>query len=560
MTFITGFAALLAAAIFSAGLSAQDAGDIADTVIQGGPVYTADDNNPEAQAVAIKDGRFIYVGSEARVRDFIGETTTVLSLEGAALFPGFVDAHAHLGGIGERELALNLEGINSLSDFVTKVADWRASHDDAVISGRGWIETHWPEKRMPSRWDLDDVVADIPVILRRADGHALVANSKALEMAGITGETEAPFGGEIIKNALGEPTGILIDAAMGLTGSLIPERDNARIREALQVGGDVYAKYGWTGLHNMSVAWEEVVAMEGLSDNGNLGIRVYNAINPGDANYLFTGGARESRSGTIVTRAIKMYVDGALGSRGAALLEPYSDADTHGLITIKAEDALGVMRQGLRAGIQMNIHAIGDRGNRQLLDWYEQVLGEIGASSRAVAEPRWRIEHAQIIEPSDIPRFRSLGIIPSMQPSHAIGDLHFAPDRLGDDRLRGAYAWQTLIDSGVIVPGGSDAPVERGDPLIEFYAATARRDLKGFQGDNWHAEEAVSREDALKMFTLWPAMASFAEDELGSITVGKRADLTAFDIDIMSVEEAEIPKGKAILTIVDGKVLYVAED
>ncbi|UTW55113.1 amidohydrolase [Kordiimonas sp. SCSIO 12610] len=559
MRFIANMAAvylLIAAAISS--VSAQS--EIADTVIWGGPIYTADDANPEAEAIAIKDGRFVFVGSRSEVQAFVGDTTTVLSLDGAALFPGFVDAHAHLLGIGERELTLNLEGSASLSDFVEKVKAWREAHDDAVIVGRGWIETHWPENRTPSRWDIDDVVADIPVILKRADGHAVVANSKALEMAGISGATEAPFGGEIHKNALNEPTGILVDAAMGLVNPLIPATDTARITEALKVGGDVYAEYGWAGLHSMSVSWPEVLAMESLSDTGDLGIRVYNSINPGDASNLFAGGARVSNSGTIITKAIKLYMDGALGSRGAALLEPYSDADTHGLITIKEEDALPIMEQALRNGIQMNIHAIGDRGNRQLLDWYEQIFAKVDSADRAVVDPRWRIEHAQIVHPDDIPRFRNLGVIPSMQPSHAIGDLHFAPDRLGDDRLLGAYAWQSLIASGVIVPGGSDAPVERGDPLIEFYAATARRDLKGFQGQNWHAEEAVSREDALKMFTLWPAMASFTEDEQGTITVGKKADLTAFDIDIMSVDEADIPKGRAVLTMVDGKIIFVDQE
>jgi predicted amidohydrolase YtcJ len=545
----------LAIAVIVTGVNAQD--EFADTVIWGGPIYTADDANPEVEAVAIKDGLFIYAGPRGGAQALVGEDTTVLSLDGAALFPGFVDAHAHLSGIGERELTLNLEGTSSVSDFAARVNTWREAHNDDVIVGRGWIETHWPEKRFPTRWDIDDVVADIPVILGRSDGHALVANSRALELAGITGDTEAPFGGEIIKNALNEPTGILIDAAMDMVSGLIPEVDASRISETIKVGGEVYARYGWTGLHSMSVGWNEVLAMESLSETGDLGIRVYNSINPGDAQNLFDGGARSSSSGTIVTRAIKMYVDGALGSRGAALLAPYSDADTHGLITIKETEALPIMEQALRSGIQMNIHAIGDRGNRQLLDWYEQVFNKVDSADRAIVEPRWRIEHAQIVHPDDIPRFRSLGVIPSMQPSHAIGDLHFAPDRLGDGRLVGAYAWQSLIASGVIVPGGSDAPVERGDPLIEFYAATARRDLSGFQGENWHAEEAVSREDALKMFTLWPAVAAFSEAKQGTITVGKKADLTAFDIDIMSVDETEIPKGRAILTMVDGKIIFI---
>ena len=218
------------------------------------------------------------------------------------------------------------------------------------------------------------------------------------------------------------------------------------------------------------------------------------------------------------------------------------------------------MRQkALSLGIQVNTHAIGDRGNRLLLDWYEEVMGEIPTIERAIAEPRWRDEHTQIVSPEDIPRYKALGVIPSMQPSHAIGDLHFAPARLGEERLVGAYAWQSFIDSGVIVAGGSDAPVERGDPLIEYYAAVYRHDLKGYQGEDWHAEEAVSRADALKMFTLWPAIASFQEEEIGSIVVGKKADLTAFSVNLMTADPAAIPKGEAVMTMVDGEVIYLKE-
>jgi predicted amidohydrolase YtcJ len=253
-------------------------------------------------------------------------------------------------------------------------------------------------------------------------------------------------------------------------------------------------------------------------------------------------------------------MDGALGSRGAALIAPYSDANTSGLILSKPKNVLPLLEQALRRGIQINMHAIGDRGNRQLLDWYEQTFDAVLPVERVIAAPRWRDEHAQIIHPDDMPRYAQLGVIPSMQPSHAIGDLHFAPDRLGEDRLAGAYAWASLLKTGVIIAGGSDAPVERGDPLIEFYAATARRDLNGFQGENWHPKEALTRDQALKMFTLWPAIASFAEGETGSIAVGKKADFTAFDINLMTADEADIPKGRAILTIVDGEIVFQAQD
>lgn len=563
---ITGFIAL----VFSAFLpvSAQDTQppseplaeplQAADMVIWGGPIYTAEDSGPTAEAVAVAGGRIIYVGARDGAEAHVSAGTQIIDLEGASLYPGFVDAHAHLSGIGARELTLNLEGLTSLATVLEALGRYAATNDDATVIGRGWIETHWPEDRFPSRWDLDDIVPDRPVILYRADGHAAVVNSAAIEAAGISDATADPFGGAIQRNALGEATGILIDTAMGLVGPLIPAPTRDDVAEQLTVGARVYADYGWTGLHNMSVSWDEVELLEGLSDSGDVGIRVYNSVNPGVAENLFTGGARASDNERIVTRAIKLYMDGALGSRGAALLEPYADANTSGLILSKPEDVLPLMERALRLGIQINMHAIGDRGNRQLLDWFEQTFNTVPSAERAVETPRWRDEHTQIVHPDDIPRYALLGVIPSMQPSHAIGDLHFAPDRLGEERLEGAYAWASFLETGVIIAGGSDAPVERGDPLIEFYAATARRDLSGFQGENWRPEEALTRAEALKMFTLWPAIASFAEADIGSIAVGKKADFTAFTVDLMTAIESDIPKGRAVLTVVDGEILYQA--
>ncbi|MCJ9428279.1 amidohydrolase [Kordiimonas marina] len=573
MRLITSICAVftLAAAAWTTSAWAQDAPAAqdtaaapamapADTVVWGGAIYTADDSNPEAEAVAISGGRFVYVGNKADAQALVGPDTKVINLKGATLFPGFVDAHAHLAGIGERELTLNLEGTKSIAELKTKILDWRTGHPSDVLIGRGWIETGWPEGRFPTRWDLDDVIPDIPVILGRADGHAVVANSAALKAAGIDASTKPPFGGEILKNKMGEPTGMLIDAAQGLVHALIPAETPEARAKALKTGAEVYAHYGWTGLHNMSVPWTDVKILEREADAGDVGIRVYNAVIPEDAHYLFEGGISRNADGRIIARAIKFYMDGALGSRGAALLQPYSDADTSGLLVSEKSDVLPVMEQALKMGFQVCTHAIGDRGNRLLLDWYQEAFNDVPVSERKIANPRWRDEHSQIINPADIPRFHALGIIPSMQPSHAIGDFHFAPARLGEDRLKGAYAWETLIKDGNIVPGGSDAPVERGDPMIEFYAAVYRHDLKGFQAPDWHPEEAVTRAQALKMFTLWPAYASFQEDHLGSITVGKDADLSAFNINLMTVDPMEIPKGHAVLTMVKGKVVYEAPE
>lgn len=529
-------------------------------VIWGGTIYTAEDSGPTAEAVAVKDGRIIYVGSRDGAAGYVTPDTQVISLDGGTLYPGFTDAHAHLSGIGARELTLNLEGTASLQALQDSLGNYSSRNpDQTIIVGRGWIETHWPEGRFPSRWDLDDIVSDRPVILFRADGHAAVVNSAALTAANITGQTDAPFGGAIQKNALDEPNGMLIDAAMNLVRTLIPAPTSDDVAEQLMVGSRVYSQYGWTGLHNMSVSWREVELLETLSDRGDVAIRVYNSINRDEAENLFRGGIRQTDNGRVTTRAIKLYIDGALGSRGAALLEPYADANTSGLLLSRPEDVLPLLETALRQGVQINMHAIGDRGNRELLNWYEETFNRVPPEERIVGTPRWRDEHTQIVHPDDISRYAALGVIPSMQPSHAIGDLHFAPDRLGEERLQGAYAWQSFLDTGVIIAGGSDAPVERGDPLIEFYAATARRDLQGFQGENWRPEEALTREEALKMFTLWPAIASFAESEIGSIAVGKKADFTAFNIDLMTAPEADIPGGQAILTIVDGQVVHQAQ-
>ncbi|MEE2690976.1 MAG: amidohydrolase [Pseudomonadota bacterium] len=530
---------------------AEDGAQRADMIISGGPIYTGGASNP-VEAVAVADGRILAVGDLASVGAFSGAKTERIDLHGASLYPGFTDAHAHLLGIGMRELTLNLEGVSSIDELVDIIAAYVGeTAPGETVYGRGWIETGWPEARFPTRDDLDPVSPDNPVVLYRADGHAAVVNSAALAAAGIDDAAPDPSGGRIDRDSSGRATGMLIDNAMGLVGEVVGGPAPAAREEAYKIGAEVYAAYGWTGVHNMSVEPDDVAVMERLAKDGALPIRVYNALDPEGLDWLVANAPRTDETGRVVTRAVKLYADGALGSRGAALLAPYADRpDTSGLLLMQEDEALAMMAKARDAGVQVATHAIGDRGNRLVLDWYERVLGP------AAAQARWRIEHAQIIDPQDIPRFAALGVIPSMQPSHAIGDLYFAPARLGVERLAGAYAWRSLIDSGAIVPGGSDAPVERGDPLIEFYAAVARKGLDGYTGEGWHPEQAVTREEALKMFTLWPAYAAFQESELGTIEPGKRADFTAFSKDIMTVPEAEILAAKPVLTVVGGRIIY----
>jgi predicted amidohydrolase YtcJ len=530
-----------------------------DLVIRGGPIYTGVDARPTAEVVQVRDGRIAYVGPAVGAPAADG--LTPIDLRGAALFPGFTDGHGHLDGIGWRELTLNLEGSASVAEAMTRLSDWVASHPDGPIVGRGWIETRWPEARFLTAADLDAAAPGRVVLLSRADGHAVVASTSALAAAGITGDTAAPSGGEILKGPDGRPTGLLVDAAMDLVGALFPQQDPAAVRAAYRAGFRVEAEYGWTGIHFMSAPWRDVPLMEAMAEAGEAPIRVYNSVTPNGAAALIAGGPRSVADGRVITRAIKYYADGALGSRGAALFEPYADRpDTTGLMQITGDEIIPLYEAALRGGIQVATHAIGDRGNASVADWYRQALSAVPAAERPTGEDvRWRIEHAQILRPADYHWFQDLPIIASMQPSHAIGDLHFAPARLGEARLDGAYAWHSLVDLGVIVVGGSDAPVERGAPLIEFYAAVARADLEGFQGPDWRPGEAVDRATALKMFTLWPAWASFRETELGTIEVGKRADFSAFSVDLMTAPVADIPKGHATLTVVDGVVVHRAD-
>jgi hypothetical protein len=544
-------AATLALAAPAKGAAAAPA----DLVIWGGPIYTAVDAAPKAEAVAVSQGRIAFVGGKTGAQALVGPKTRVIDLKGAALFPGFTDSHAHLREIGERELTLNLEGSKSAAEVAARVKAYIAEHHPSgLVYGRGWIETGWPEGRFLQRGDIDAVAPDQPVILQRADGHALTANSAALKAAGIDETTPAPAGGQILKGPDGKLTGMLVDNAMALISSQRRPATGVDKIAAFKAAFRVESAYGWTGVHSMSVDWADVSLLEEMDKRGEASIRVYNMVEAAQAGPLFASGPRATPDRRIVTRGIKLYMDGALGSRGAKLFAPYSDAPAITGTYVTEPDAMRpVLAKALASGLQVSTHAIGDRGNATTLDLYEEAFKADPAAGKAA---RWRIEHAQIVRPVDIPRFHADAVIASMQPSHAIGDFHFAPARLGKDRLKGAYAWKSLLDSGAVVVGGSDAPVERGAPLIEYYAAVARKDLKGYSDADWHPEERLSRADALKLFTSSAAYARFAEKELGSISVGKRADLSGFSVDLMTAPEAAIPKGHAVLTVVDGQVVY----
>jgi predicted amidohydrolase YtcJ len=545
-----GFAGIVAAL----ALAACQPAEAPDAIYHGGTIYTGVDGAPTVEAVSVKDGRILKTGNSADLLKTANEATQKIDLAGAFLYPGFTDAHAHLFGIGERELTLNLDQVKSIAELVSIVGEAAKTLPPGLtLQGRGWIETHWPEKRFPTRQDIDAVTGDRPTVLTRADGHALLANTAALRAAGIDGKPASqPDGGRIEVGTDGLPTGMLIDNAMAAMAGLRREPTTDDIYRAYEVADAREISLGWTGLHNMSVPVSHVVRLNALSDSGKLKLRIWNAVDGQDFDNATFG---ESQNKLVVTKAIKLYMDGALGSRGALLSAPYSDQpETLGLLRSDEAETLALLRKAYDADIQVAFHAIGDEGNRRVLGWMEKTFTDAGG--KMPSDRRWRIEHAQILHVEDIPRFKQLGIIASMQPSHAIGDLYFAPARLGQDRLAGAYAWRALIDAGAVVAGGSDAPVEQGDPRIEFYAAVARKDLKGASGEGWHPEQAVTRAEALKMFTLWPAYASFREKDLGTIEPGKIADFTGFSGDIMTIPEAEILTVQPAITVVNGVVVW----
>ncbi len=534
----------------------------ADLVFKNGNIYTVNDARPKAEAVAVKSDRIIFVGSNRDVQKYVDKNTRVIDLKGRTMVPGMTDAHHHLSGVGFREMTLNLEGITSLGDFLAKVKERvDQKRPGEWVTGRGWIETFWTPPVFPTRWDLDKIAPNNPVFLDRADGHGAVANSAALKLAGIDGNTASPFGGEISKDKQsGEPNGMLLDAAQDLVQRHIPGTTVEDAERAIVLGVKRDIELGWTQVQDPGGSYADVDLDSKLYSEGKIKLRIYKALSaPGmEAQRLFHDGPIIGANANHLTvRTLKLYADGSLGSRSAALLQPYSDKpDTSGFLTIKEEDLQPLLREALRKGVQIETHAIGDRGNRFILDEYEKAMNAVPKAEWKIKEPRWRVEHSQIVNPADIPRFAKLGVIPSMQPSHAIGDLHFAPSRLGISRLAGAYAWQSFIKSGSIVPGGSDAPVERGEPMIEFYAAVARKDIKGFSGEGWHPEEAVTREQALKMFTAWPAYAAFEETLRGSIEVGKLADFTVLSADIMKIPEMEILKTRCVMTVIGGEIVY----
>ncbi len=530
----------------------------ADLLLLNGRVYTADAAHPRAQAVAVRGDRIVFVGSSHEAALLRGPRTNVVDLGGKTVVPGLTDSHGHFTSLGSALLTVDLVGTTSYEQVVERVA--RKATQTAAgswIRGRGWDQNDWPDTRFPTHEALSRAVSGHPVVLARIDGHALLANARAMQLAGITRDTPDPEGGRILRDASGEPTGVFIDNAMSLVSRVMPAPTAAEMRQAVQLAMRELNRLGITSIHDAGVSCNEIRLYEQLARGNDWTVRNYVMID-GDSdqclNEMFKLGPRDNIDGRhmLAVRAIKLSADGALGSRGARLIEPYLDEpDQLGLQLIPPARIEDVARRALQNGFQLNVHAIGDGANRTVLDAFESAL-----KAHPKADHRFRIEHAQILHAQDIPRFAQLGVIPSMQTVHQTSDMYWAENRVGWTRIQGAYAWRSLLDTGVIIAGGSDFPVESPDPLYSFKAAVSRQDADGWPAGGWLPQQRMTRTEALQHLTIWPAYASFRENIVGSITPGKLADLVVLSQDIMTVPTESILDTRVVMTIVGGRVVY----
>jgi predicted amidohydrolase YtcJ len=549
-------------ALAPAVLAAQGS---ADLILTNGKIYTVDNARPRASALAVRGGRVLFVGSDAEARVLAGPSSSVIDLHGATVVPGIIDAHAHLLGLGDKLQRVDLVGSKSYDEVVSRVKEWAKDVKPGTwIQGRGWDQNLWPTRQFPTHEALSRAFPNNPVVLTRIDGHAVLANGKAMELARVTAATADPSGGRIIRLSSGAPSGVFVDRASGLIDRAVPAATREDDRKAILGAIAEANRMGLTGIHDAGEPAAIIGIFEELAKAGNYNLRNYVMLSdpgePGSATalanpYIQRGPQSALYDGHLWIRAIKLYADGALGSRGAALLAPYSDEPSNsGLLLSTPEHIEAWAEAALRTGFQVNVHAIGDRGNRIVLDAFEAAL-----KNDPKADHRFRIEHAQVLSPQDIPRFAMLGVIPSMQATHQTSDMGWAESRVGPERIQGAYAWRSLLNTGVVVPNGTDFPVEEVNPLLTFHAAVTRQNPSNMPAGGWYPAQKMTREEALQSMTIWPAYAGFQEQILGSLTPGKYADFVILDRDIMQVPDSEILGTRVVSTWIGGKRVYEAK-
>ena len=530
------------------------------TVLSAARIHTMDAGRPVATAMAFDaDGRILAVGGTAALLERFPDAARI-DVGGATVVPGLIDAHAHVGGLGFAMLGADLVGTRDKAEILERLQAKAAGLAPGEwLLGGGWDQNDWPEKEFPTAAELDALFPDRPVWLSRIDGHAGWANSAAMRAVerDLSGDWQ-PDGGMIRRDAGGKPTGIFVDNAMALVEGARPEPDEATSERALAIAMQAAVAHGLTGVHDAGVSLDELHRYQRLADRGEMPLRVYAMADGNNAalESLCANGLYRHPSGRLQMRAVKLYADGALGSRGAALLEDYSDDHgNRGLLVMSARELADASAKAKRCGVQVATHAIGDRGNRLTLDTYAKALGDDVAGDH-----RWRVEHAQILSPDDLPRFARMHVIASMQPTHATSDMPWAEDRLGPERIVGAYAWRRLRDSGARLAFGSDFPVESVDPRLGLYSAVSRADADGKPAGGWMPQEELTAFEALRGFTLDAAYAGFAEDELGSLQAGKRADFVVLAEDPLAVPDKALRTLTVLATYVDGKPVYRAAE
>jgi predicted amidohydrolase YtcJ len=530
----------------------------ADTVIDRANGYTLDSKGDLVQfsSLAFDDkGRIIAVGSAAGVAAKAPNARHV-DMQGRTVLPGLIDAHGHVFGLGGMLTRLDLSGTTSLAGALKAIGDYaRANPNRPWLIGRGWNQENWKLGRFPTAAELDGAAGDRPVWLQRVDGHAGWANSRALTLAGITDSTHDPVGGKIIRDASGKATGVLVDAAQDLVNKVVPRLGEAEARRQLDESLKEVARVGLTSVHDAGLGVLQDRLYRDYADHGKLTARVYGMIGGTDRDFdelSKNGPLKTYASDMYALRAVKLYADGALGSRGAALIAPYSDEpSSHGLLFHKNAEIDAMMTKAMKKGYQVNVHAIGDAGNRQILDVYKKEIGATGSAAQ-----RHRIEHAQVVALADIPRFKSLGIIPSMQPTHATSDKNMAEQRVGSDRIKGAYAWRSYLHQGSRIACGSDFPVESPNPFFGLHAAVTRQDAAGQPIAGWYPEQAMSLKEAFRCFTLDAAYAGHQENALGSLEPGKWADFIVIDRDLFKMPAYDIYKTGVLETWVAGRQVF----
>lgn len=546
--------------------SCQQKPKSADLLLINATVYTANDALPKTEAIAVTDGRVTMVGTNQEIMAYKGDSTSVMDMNGKFIYPGFIEGHAHIMGVGANLINVDLMGAQSYDEVIEMVKK-RANEtpEGEWIIGRGWHQDKWnqtPErlfKGFPTHHKLSEAVPNHPVFLKHASGHASLANAMAMELAGVNKNTANPNGGEVFKDVTGQPTGLLNETASGLVSGIIPAETQELKARKLQLAIDECLKNGIVGLHQAGSGFEDIAVFEDFAKSGDLKLRLHVMLHGRDSALLNAYFEKGPQIGLydqhLNIRSIKLYADGALGSRGAWLLEEYTDAEgVHGHNVTPMSEIEAIVKSGLENGFQMCTHAIGDRANREVLDIYERAFEYKPTISK---DHRFRIEHSQHIHPEDIPRFAELGVIPAMQAIHMSSDRPWAIDRLGKERIEnGAYMWSQLIDNGSKIVNGTDAPVEPVSALASFYASVSRRTLQGKPEGGYEPTQKMTRAEALKSYTLWPAYGAFMEDQTGSIEVEKLADFTILDQDIMTIPEEEILNTKVLMTIIDGEVVY----